>query len=159
MEHPSSDSGRPIYVHTQTGTALIFALGFALLGITVGMAGSHLDRFWVLPAVILAMIILLFHSLTVSVDDETLEIAMGNRWIKRELPLSMIQNARIVKNPSFTGWGLRRTGDTWTYAVGGREAVELELRASETCIRIATDDASGLLEAILSRLSRVEIEK
>jgi hypothetical protein len=127
-------------------------MGFALMGITLGMASSQLGRFWVVPALVIASAILLFHSLTVSVDEEMVEIALGNRWIKRRVPLRIIENARVVKNPSLTGWGLRRTGDTWTYAVGGREAVELELRDTETCIRIGSDDPTGLLEAILTRL-------
>jgi len=151
MESPQSPPRAP-YVHTQTGTMLIFTLGFALMGITLGMAGSHLDRYWVLPAGILAVIILLFHSLTVSVDEETVEVALGNRWIKKSIPLAMIDSARLVQNPSLTGWGLRRTGDTWTWAVGGREAVELELKGTSTCLRIGSDDASGLLEAIQLRL-------
>lgn len=152
METTGASAPRPVYVHTQTGTALIFTLGFALMGITLGMAGSHLDRYWVLPALVLALVILLFHSLTVSVDDEAVEIALGNRWIKRRVPLHGIVEARRVRNPSLTGWGLRRTGDTWIYAVGGKDAVELELRGTSTCIRIGSDDADGLLEAIQVRL-------
>lgn len=152
MESQLAEPGRAPYVHTQTGTALIFTLGFALLGITFGMAGSHLDRFWVFPAIVVAIVILLFHSLTVSVDEEGVEIALGNRWIKRSVPLEAIEAARVVRNPSLTGWGLRRTGDTWTYSVGGREAVELELRGTDTCIRIGSNDAQGLLEAIQVRL-------
>jgi hypothetical protein len=152
MEDPNPASGRPTYVHTQTGTILIFALGFALMGITLGMAGSQLDRYWVLPAVLVALVILLFHSLTVSVDDESVEIALGNRWIRRAVPLHAIRSAHVVRNPSFTGWGLRRSGNTWIYAVGGRDAVELELEGTDTRIRIGSDEAAELLEAILVRV-------
>jgi hypothetical protein len=157
MEPSQRTHPRPSYVHIQTGTALIFTLGFTLMGITLGMVGSHLNRYWVLPAVVVAFIILLFHSLTVTVDDECVEIMLGNRWIKRAVPLSLIEHARLVENPALTGWGLRRTGDTWTYAVGGREAVELELKGTSTCIRIGSDDAEGLLKAILTRLPKTEL--
>ena len=156
MEPTPSHPTRPAYVHTQTGTTLIFTLGFALMGITLGMVSSHLGRFWVFPAIVIALVILLFHSLTVSVDDEVVEIALGNRWIKRAVPLRLVEHASLVKNPSLTGWGLRRTGDTWTYAVGGRDAVELVLKGTDTCIRIGSDDAPALLEAILTRLSHQE---
>jgi len=156
MEPSHTTHARPAYVHTQTGTTLIFTLGFTLMGITIGMAGSHLNRYWVIPAVVVAFIILLFHSLTVSVDDESVEITLGNRWIKRAVPLTLIDRARRVENPGLTGWGLRRTGDTWTYSVGGREAVELELKGTATCIRIGSDDVEGLLEAILVRLPASE---
>ena len=152
--HPSH--ARTSYVHTQTGTALIFTLGFTLMGITIGMAGSHLNRYWALPAVVVAFIMLLFHSLSVSVDDEFVEITLGNRWIKRAVPLALIDHVRLVDNPGLTGWGLRRTGDTWTYSVGGRQAVELELKGTTTAIRIGSDDAEGLLEAILTRLPAAE---
>jgi len=154
MTTEQEPAATPVYTHTQTGTAIIFTLGFALFGITLGLFAVGATGLWLIPAFVLALAILLFHSLTVIVDDEVVEVALGNRWIRREVPVNRIMSARRVRNPISLGWGLRKVGDLWSYAVSGRDAVEIELIGDPTIIRIGTDEPDELEAAIRIRLLR-----
>jgi hypothetical protein len=127
----------PYYQHTQVGYVILGGLGlglaFCLVGI--GMIGIH----WALGLATIAMIVclVLFPSLTVTIDTQTARIHFG---------------AGIIRHvPWYYGWGIHLTPSGWLYNVSGFDAIELEMKNGKRH-RIGTDDPQGLLQAIQQAL-------
>lgn len=153
----SDDPPRPIrYRHTQRAGLLQFLLAGAIVLTLVVLivatpAGSLRDpvALAVLISVlaVLAIVLVLFSSLTVEVDDEALRIAFGPGLVRHAWPLDRVQSWRAVRNPWWYGWGIHLTLGGWLYNVAGFEAVEIVL-ADGRRRRIGTDDPSGLAAAL-----------
>jgi len=97
--------------------------------------------------VVLAVVLVLFSSLTVVVDDEVLRIAFGPGIVRYAWPLDRIQTWQAVRNPVWYGWGIHLTPNGWLYNVSGSEAVEVVFSDGRRR-RIGTDDPEGLMAAL-----------
>ena len=143
-------TGTPVYSHTQRGTAIIVLLLLTMGGMTV-MVYFTADTVAVMILVpllaILAISLLLFHSLTVSIDGENVNISFGVRAIKKKFRLQDIEACTCVTNPVIFGLGIHKIPGGWIYNVSGLEAVELNMRG-EGIVRIGTDEPQKLCEAI-----------
>lgn len=96
---------------------------------------------------VLAVVPVLFSSLTVEVDDEALWIAFGPGLVRHAWPIDRIRSRRDVRNPRWYGWGIHLTPGGWLYNVAGFEAVEVVLSdGRRRCT--GTDDPSGLTAAL-----------
>jgi hypothetical protein len=143
-----------MYRHTQTGwTIWGICLILALLAALGAVAGSEGAR--VAVAVLLAVVVL-FPSLTVTVDPEGIEVQYGTGVIRRRFPLAEVDTCAPVRNPWWWGWGIKvmwgsggRPG--WLYNISGLEAVELRMKDGRL-IRIGTDEPERLSEAIREQL-------
>jgi hypothetical protein len=141
----------PYYQHTQVGYVILGGLGlgvaFCLVGI--GMIGIH----WALGLATIAMIVclVLFPSLTVTIDTQTARIHFGAGIIRHVFLVQDIAACRMVKNPWYYGWGIHLTPSGWLYNVSGFDAIELEMKNGKRH-RIGTDDPQGLLQAIQQAL-------
>jgi hypothetical protein len=67
-------------------------------------------------------------------------------WTYR-LPLGDIEKVAIVRNPWWTGFGIRARSGFRLYNVSGLDAVELHLKSHDVR-RIRTDDPQGLADAL-----------
>ncbi len=96
---------------------------------------------------ILAVSLLLFHSLAVEVDERWVHVAFGVGLIRRSIPLERIASCDVVRTPWYFGWGVRYVFRGWMWNVSGFDAVELTYRSGGH-FRIGTDDAASLAAAI-----------
>lgn len=97
--------------------------------------------------VILAIIALIFSSLTIEIDADALNWRFGlGVWTKR-IAVEDIVSAVPVRNPWWYGFGIHRTPRGWLYNVSGLDAVEICLRDGRT-LRLGTDEPGKLLSAL-----------
>lgn len=152
----------PLYRHTQIGHTTRWALRAAALlcaggmwasvhfggadaGLALGFAGGAL--------LVFGACLLLFGSLTVSVDERRIELRFGPGWPRFGWKVADVRAVRAVRNPWWHGWGIHRTSRGWLFNVSGFEAVELEL-ATGRKVRIGTDEPLELVEAIEAARAR-----
>ena len=95
----------------------------------------------------MAVVTVLFSSLTVVVDEEELRFFFGPGFWTPRIPLAAIQQAKVVRTSPLYGWGIRYPFDGWLYNVSGLQAVELTVKGEGT-LRIGTDEPEALVAAL-----------
>ena len=144
-----------MYSHTQTGWVTIVGLVGALL--VIGATATELapdspGRPFVMAAmVLLALLVPLLGSLTVTVDEEAVTARFGIGQIRRKIKISDIRAATRVRNKWYYGWGIRMLETGWMFNVSGLDAVELELKNGAR-FRVGTDEPEELVSAIRSSM-------
>ena len=141
-----------LYRHTQTGWTIIALVGAAIVVEVVIAAALASENTVALAlsgavAAVLAVVLALFSTLTVSVDDAAVRLSFGLGVLRREVPLDEVVAARAVKNPWIAGWGVRVIPHGRLYNVGGFDAVELQLDGGRV-VRVGTDEPAALLAAV-----------
>lgn len=133
----------PVYRHTQFGKTVVVSLVIVGL-LLVGLGGMLGERVIMIggPLMIGAALVL-FHSLTVEIDEEYLMFYFGIGLIRKQIPLVEIVDAKPVRNTGAHGWGIHFTADGWVYNVSGWEAVEITL-ANGKKLRLGTDQPNQL---------------
>jgi hypothetical protein len=136
------------YRHTQIGWVILgVAAALSLLVAPrlpdggTGLPGGPL-------LAVLAIVTLLFATLTVEVDREAIRLRFGIGLIRKRIPLTEVRAWQAVRNPWYSGWGIRilpGRGVVWN--VSGYDAVELAL-ADGRRFRIGTDEPEALVSAI-----------
>jgi hypothetical protein len=94
----------------------------------------------------------LFASLTVEVTETEVGLAFGPGLIRKRFLVSDVEDARVVTNPWYYGWGIHLTPHGWLFNVSGSQAVELDLKTKRK-VRIGTDEPTRLLDAIRRAMS------
>ena len=134
------------YRHTQIGYVTIVALGVGL--VIFGYVSAAASARVTLPGLILlALALILFATLTTTVDGGVLEVRFGPGLVRRRIHLSDVQEIRVVRNPWYCGWGIRWIGRGWMWNVSGLQAVDLKLRDGRR-LRIGTDEPQLLAQAL-----------
>jgi len=135
-----------MYRHTQIGWPLLCVLLVAA-GNVVWRAISHrapnVESFGFFIAFVLAMVAILFTSLTIEVTSDELIWFFGPGFWRKRVALADIASATQARNKWWWGWGIRLAPRGWLYNVGGLDAVEIALKNGKT-FRLGTDDASAL---------------
>lgn len=137
------------YQHTQPGTLIRVALGapiLVLLGMILWVPSQPRIELG-LVASILAITLLLFHSLAVTIDEHDLRVKFGIGLIRIKFQLAKLSKATPVKNKWYYGWGIRLFWKGFLYNVSGLDAVEIVL-SSGAIHRIGTDEPGALTQAI-----------
>ena len=137
------------YHHRQIGTIIIAGIGIALIAFNLWNPEQLGPvRLGIFAFLVLALA--LFFSLTVEVKGNRLVCRFGIGLIQRTFALSEIESAQVVRNPWYSGWGIRwRPGRYVLWNVSGSKAVELALKDGHR-FRIGTDEPEELLNAIRS---------
>jgi hypothetical protein len=137
------------YRHTQIGGVITAGIGLGVVAIFVSIwiSGSfHLVEGAIL--IILAIALGLFHSLTVEIRNSELYCHFGPGIIRKTIMLSEIDDARKVRIPWYSGWGIRWIpGQYLLWRVSGFLAVELVMKDGDR-FRIGTDEPEMLVQAI-----------
>ena len=141
------------YEHTQHAPLLRVLIW--IIAVAVGGGGilssfrSNIGRALplLLTSVLLAGLAILFDTLTVKVSRTYISIKFGIGIIRKKFAVSDAQNAAIVRNGWYYGWGIRLTPHGWLYNVSGLDAVEIQLRNGRK-FRIGTDEPVELLAAV-----------
>jgi hypothetical protein len=136
------------YRHTQVGYAIVVPVAVALVAALAFLARTPQAR-GVLPwfAALLASVLILFSTLTVTVSAGWLECRFGVGLIRRRIRLDDVREAEAVRNKWYYGWGIRLTPYGWLWNAFGLDAVELTF-ATGRKFRIGTNEPHTLLGAI-----------
>ncbi len=140
-----------MYKHTQIGWVTIYAVigVFALITILPKPSdpvGAPLLGF------LFFVLLLLFATLTISVEGGLLRVVFGIGLVRKTLSLEDIASADIVRNRWWYGFGIHGWfGKGWLLNVSGLDAVELKMK-NGMLYRIGTDQPQELCQAICSGL-------
>jgi hypothetical protein len=137
------------YRHTQVGWLLV-AL-FALVALVVVPPAAGFAPVLAVAGLIVLVIPLLFGTLTVAIDATHVGLRFGIGLFRKRYALADIRTYRIVRNPWYYGWGIKRIPGGWLYNVSGLSAVELRLRGDRV-VRIGTDEPDALQAALVGAL-------
>jgi hypothetical protein len=148
------------YRHTQIGwTLIVLVVAVVLAELTIvafrapqGTLALALSG--ALVAVV-AVMLALFSTLTVAVDDRAVRLWFGLGSLRREVMLADVTSARMVRNHWYAGWGVRIIPRGRLYNVGGLDAVELEMDNGRV-VRVGTDQPDALLAAVNAALEAQE---
>jgi len=141
------------YEHTQTGMLQIVAVLAVMVIIvtTTFLFGPQIVPLGVL--MLLVVVVLCFASLTVTIENDAVQIRFGPLGlIRKKWLLSEIVSATPVTNPWYYGYGIRWTPHGPLYNVAGSGAIEI-LLVSGKKVRIGTDEPD-LLARVISRAIR-----
>ena len=141
-----------MYKHTQIGWLTLILLGIGIL--LTGYSGILYSN-WITLSVfgVLVICIILFASLTVIVNNNSIEIKFGSGLIRKEFRFEEIESCTVVKNHWWYGWGIRKIPKGWLFNVSGLDAVELLMRNGKV-YRIGTDDPQELSKFIQKKLNK-----
>ncbi|MGB1263828.1 MAG: hypothetical protein ACPG52_13030 [Cognaticolwellia sp.] len=134
------------YQNKQIGSAIIGIMVLVIFVILFTSLGKDNQVIWPV-IVILSVVIVLFHSLNIQVNSNTINWSFGPGFWKKSIALNTINAARKVKTKWYYGLGIRYTPSGWLYIVSGTSAVELSLNDGSK-VSLGTDDPDNLLKAI-----------
>jgi glycerol uptake facilitator-like aquaporin len=146
------------YKHTQTGWLTLVVCGVLFVFLVVLSAHGPNPQARLIPLYvgvpILLIIMVLFGSLTVTVNDAAVMIQFGPGIIRKKISLADVESCHPVRNQWWWGWGIRLIPGGWLYNVSGLDAVELKMKNGRV-FRIGTDEPRRLAEFIQAKLSKV----
>ena len=139
------------YRRTQIGWVMLGMLALSVLSVAVSVwlvqAEEEGSAVLAIASAALAAAVLVFCSLTVTVDDSHVTVRFGLTPLRKRIRLADIASFEAVRNPWYFGWGIQRYGPGWLYNVSGFEAIEI-VRTDGRELRIGTDDSQGLIRAL-----------
>jgi hypothetical protein len=140
------------YEHTQVGYFITIAIVAAMVAIGIIVVNTGVN--WVATTVlgVLAVIAVLFHRLTVVINEEELVMQFGPGVIRKRFKLNEIESCQAVRIPWYYGWGIRLTPRGMVFRVSGFDAVQIRLITGKEYL-IGTDVPQGLEEAIRQAIS------
>lgn len=139
------------YRHRQTGWLVIVAL--TIPTISVFFLTGRRPLVGIVVAAAFGILLLLFHSLTVSVKGDSVRIAFGVGLVRTSIPLASVRGCRKVRSPWYYGWGIHWFPGGVIYNISGFEGVELDLETGRR-FRIGSDEADRLEMAITTALGQ-----
>jgi hypothetical protein len=140
------------YEHTQVGYVIIVGMLAAMVAIGIILANEGSNWIAIAVLVVLAVVLVLFHSLTVVINQEELIVRLGSGIIRRRFKLNDIESCQAVRIPWYYGWGIRMTPQGMVFRVSGFGAVHLRLITGSEFL-IGTDVPQELEEAIRQAIS------
>ena len=141
------------YSHTQIGWVTIVAIGLCIIFIAYALMVGEFRSVPFIVLIVLGICLVLFPTLTVSGDQDNLEIRFGPGIIRRKFLFKDIESCKVVKNPWYYGWGIRRIPDGWLYNVSGLYAVEIQMKNGKK-YQIGTDVPDELAQFIQQQIVR-----
>jgi|GEM_PF-371057 hypothetical protein len=137
------------YYHTQIGwlSAAVMGVSIASIVFIMLIVPFNTVAFTIMSFVliVLAICLVVFSSMNVSCDGNTLKIRLGF-IVGKSFPLKDIKSCRVIKVPWYYGWGVRSIPNGWLYRVSGSYAVEIHIGSKRYLI--GSDDPQKLLEFI-----------
>jgi len=104
---------------------------------------------------VMLVFLLLFNSLTVYDDGESLNIRLGIGLISRKIPYNRIKTVETAKHPWWMGFGIRRIPHGWAYILSGSNVVRLTMKDGKV-IAAGSNEPETLKQVIESH---IEVQK
>ncbi len=140
-----------MYRHRQFGFWLVVFTAFIWIVIAwkyfvaAGRLGSGA---FIVSSCILALIVIVFSSMTVRVAADTVEWNLAFGAFPQRIRVAEIASTRPVRLSWFAGLGIRTNNfRDWAWVISGRSAVVITMKNGRF-VALGTDDATGLLAAI-----------
>lgn len=140
------------YEHTQVGYVIIVGIVVAMVGIGVILVNEGSNWIAIAVLAVLAVVLVLFHSLTVVMDEEELVVQFGPVPVRKRFKLNAIESVRAIRVPWYWGWGIRSTPQGMVFRVSGFDAVQVRLVTGKEYL-IGTDVPQELEQAIRQAIS------
>ena len=156
-DSPAGGMGTSPYRRKQTGSLMTVIVMAGLACIFMLMKQKGIQRVLVFYLIVLGFAALIFSSMMVVVEGSLLTIKFGLGIVWKRINLLEVESCRIVKNPWYYGWGIRRIRGGWYFGVSGLSAVELTMKSGKR-FRIGTDVPEELEAVILARGSNIRQE-
>ena len=97
----------PHYRHTQVGWVILGVVA-AILAFVWSRLPPEAAAAALFPLLLItALTVLVFSVLTVEVDAEAIRLRFGIGLVRKRIPLAEVKAWRAVRNPWYTGWGIR----------------------------------------------------
>jgi hypothetical protein len=141
------------YKHTQIGYLLIIVFSVVILLIGNLVIDTDFNPGTVLLLVFMVLCLGTFATLTVEVDDQSINLRFGIGLLRKHFLLQNVEASRPVKNPLYYAWGIHAIPGGWVFNVSGLQAIELQMKNGRR-YRIGTDDAQSLMNAIETNLQK-----
>jgi len=139
------------YQHTQIGYITISAGLGAAIFVAITPVVTPNDRISLLITAIIEVILLacaiVFSTLTIKIDGETLRACFTIGIVCKEVPLTEISGCEPIRIDWWHGWGIHLTPYGWLYNVSGLKGVAIRLRNGRK-FALGTDDPHALAAAI-----------
>jgi len=135
------------YEHTQVGYLIITAIVAAMVAIGIILSTTGTDFIAIGVLVVLAVVLVLFPSLTVVISEEELLVQFGPGVVRKRFRLNEIESCQAIRMPWYYGWGIRLTPHGILFRVSGFHAVQIKLVTGKRYL-IGTDVPQELEEAI-----------
>ncbi len=136
------------YRHTQIGWAILGSMAVVAAFVLTQMPTTAAGIAFAPLLMIAAVVVLFFATLTVEVDQEAIRLRFGVGLVLKRIALGKVRSWREVRNPWYSGWGIRLGSGVTLWNVSGFAAVELVLEDTQRRFRIGTDEASALARAL-----------
>jgi hypothetical protein len=140
------------YQHTQSGHWIFLVL--AVVGFVPVLVGVIHFRPLFVPALFLAALLSgvgwLFHSLTIEIADDELRWRFGPGWIRKRVPLDMIDDVQPVRTNFYEGWGIHLSRFGWLYNIAGFDAVAVRMKNGQH-FALGTDEPATLAAHLQSK--------
>jgi hypothetical protein len=148
------------YRHTQIGWTMIVLVVAVVLADLIIVPFSAPQGTLALAlsgalVAVVAVMLALFSTLTVVVDDRTVSLRFGLGSLRRDVMLADVTAACKVRNHWYAGWGVRIIPRGRLYNVGGLDAVELEMDNGRV-VRVGTDQPDALRAAVQAAIEMKE---
>ena len=135
------------YSHKQMSTYLFVVLVPLFLVLSIWAIAEGIFGDAVLVLAVGTAILVLFGSLRVEVNQESIHLLFGLGIIHRTIKREKIASVKQVRNSWWFGFGIRLTPHGWMWNASGLDAVEITYKNGKK-FRIGTDDPEGLLQAL-----------
>jgi len=150
-----------LYQHTQAAHPIRIGILVSLAATVVAMllvpdvekADWFPDAILGAVAVLFAVSLVLFWSMTVRVTGEALEFWFGPGLLRKRVPLPEIVAVETVRTSFWNGWGIHWTRQGWLYNVSGFDAVLVRLRSGKSLL-VGTDEPEALADALREGTTR-----
>ena len=144
------------YQHSQPGHLVRIVLAVAALGCLGLLAVVHNQETQLILGLTGGLLLvagILFHQLTVSVDDAFLRLRYGIGLIRFRFAIASMEKVEVVQSRWWEGWGIRLTPHGWLFNISGLDAVQI-WQSHGKQIRIGSDDAEGLCRALQKAIEK-----
>ena len=102
-----------------------------------------------------AVVLLLFSTLTVSVDDDSLLAVFGIGLVRKRVRFATVASFSQVRNPWYYGWGIHVYPGGTLYNASGLSAIEFRM-SSGRYVRIGTGEPEALAAALAQAMGKAE---
>jgi PH (Pleckstrin Homology) domain-containing protein len=135
------------YRQTQVVWPAVVPLVAIMLPLGLAFGWAHLTGPLVVIAVATVLILLLFATMTVTVNDGAIDARFGIGLVGKRVPFDRIRSCQVVRNPWYYGWGIHFIPGGMLYNASGLSAIELRL-TNGRCLRIGSGEPDVLAAAL-----------